>query len=268
MKFAFMTFSTPGLTLDENLDLVKQLGYDGLELRISVEHKHGVEFDTDAAARAVARRKSEDAGVPYCCVATSCSYADPAITQQSVDDTRCAVDLAADIGCDRLRVFGGLYPDATSRQEAVDRVVTSLTSLTGHAQSRNVVITVETHDAWCDPDDMAAVMAKVDHPSIAVNWDIMHPVHRGGKTMQQAFDILGPWIRHVHVHDGVMLDDGSCELRTIDEGTVDHGAALRLLHGMGYDGYVSGEWINWEPHEAHLPRELAALRELERNLGV
>ncbi len=258
-----MTFSTPGLTLDENLDLVKQLGYDGLELRISVEHKHGVEFDTDAAARAVARRKSEDAGVPYCCVATSCSYADPAITQQSVDDTRCAVDLAADIGCDRLRVFGGLYPDATSRQEAVDRVVTSLTSLTGHAQSRNVVITVETHDAWCDPDDMAAVMAQVDHPSIAVNWDIMHPVNRGGVTMDQAFDILRPWIKYVHYHDGKPKGDGKVDLCTVGEGIIDHTTAIARLREMNYDGYMSGEWIGWDPPEVHLPREMAAIRAAE-----
>jgi len=41
---------------------------------------------------------------------------------------------------------------------------------------------------------------------------------------------------------------------------------LQLLLDAGYDGYLSGEWINWEPYEVHLPRELAAMREIEASL--
>jgi len=37
---------------------------------------------------------------------------------------------------------------------------------------------------------------------------------------------------------------------------------MALLHNHGYAGYLSGEWINWEPHEVHLPRELATLQEI------
>jgi hypothetical protein len=29
---------------------------------------------------------------------------------------------------------------------------------------------------------------------------------------------------------------------------------------------LSGEWINWEPYEVHLPRELAAMHELEASV--
>ena len=38
MKFAFMTFSTPGLTLDENLDLVKQRTRDSFAETGKFEH--------------------------------------------------------------------------------------------------------------------------------------------------------------------------------------------------------------------------------------
>ena len=50
-------------------------------------------------------------------------------------------------------------------------------------------------------------------------------------------------------------------------GDVDHKQVLELLHGGGYDGYLSGEWIDWEPPDVHLPREIATLRGYERALA-
>ena len=50
-------------------------------------------------------------------------------------------------------------------------------------------------------------------------------------------------------------------------GIVDHKRALELLKEMGYEGYISGEWIQWEPAEVHLPRELATLKRLEAEIS-
>jgi sugar phosphate isomerase/epimerase len=46
----------------------------------------------------------------------------------------------------------------------------------------------------------------------------------------------------------------------VGEGDIDHKTAVELLERMGYDGYMSGEWINWQPYEEHLPRELATMK--------
>ena len=43
MKYSFMSFSCPELTLDEMLSMAKEFGYDGIEPRISSNHRHGVE---------------------------------------------------------------------------------------------------------------------------------------------------------------------------------------------------------------------------------
>ena len=102
-------------------------------------------------------------------------------------------------------------------------------------------------------------MKRVDHPAIAVNWDIMHPVHGAGVSMDHAFEALKPWIRHVHFHDGG-TQEGKWGLVPIGEGDIDHRRAVQLLHSVGYDGFLSGEWIGWEPYETHLPRELATMK--------
>jgi len=267
MNFSFMSFSCPELTLDQLLALAKRLGYDSVEPRAQSEHKHGVELDASADARREIKQRSEDVGVSYCCVATSCQYADPDKVKQQLEDTRRAIDLGADIGSPCLRVFGGTIGGGLDRNGAIDLLAESLGSVADQARDRGVIVCIETHDDWCNPDHLAQVMKKVDHPNIAVNWDIMHPIRRGGVTMDHAFEALRPWVRHTHVHDGVSEGD-KLTLVPTGQGEIDHRRALELLIEMDYQGAISGEWINWEPYETHLPRELAILKQLESEISA
>ena len=242
MKYSFMTFSCPQLVLEEVLNLAKQYGYDGIEVRIDSEHKHGVEPGNSAAERNETRRKAEDVGVEICCVATSCMYADPGKTRKAVDHTLRCIDLAGDVDSPRLRVFGGIIPESIDREESIDRLADALRSVADHAADRNVIVCLETHDDWCDPDHVAAVIKKVNHPAVGVNWDIMHPIRVAGATMDSAYETLKPWIHHVHFHDGTMEDP--LQFRPIGQGEIDHKRSVELLQGDGYQDYLSGEWIN------------------------
>jgi sugar phosphate isomerase/epimerase len=262
MKYAFMTFSTPDLELPEVLALARRLGYDGVEVRIDAKHRHGLERGSGAAGREAARKTAAEAGVELCCVATSCRFADPAAAEKAVAEAREAIDLAADIGARRVRVFGGQIPAGTGREAAVEGVASALSSLAGQAGERGVTVCLETHDDWCDPKHVAAVLDRVGDPAIAANWDIMHPVRTGKATMDEAFAALGPRVRHVHFHDGAQ--DNAQRMVPVGEGQIDHRRAVQLLAGAGYDGFLSGEWINWQPAEEHLPRELATMKRYER----
>lgn len=261
MKYSFMTFSCPQLTLDEVLALAKRVGYDGVEPRLVSKHKHGIEVDIDAAKRNEIKSKFEDSGIAASCVATSCRFADPANTKQMAEMALRAIDLAADIGSSRIRVFGGKLGDGLSREDAVNVVAESLLSIADRASARGVSVCMETHDAWCNPKDVAAVMNKVNHPEIAVNWDILHPVRTENATVEESFEILKPWIRHIHTHDS---SKETGKLAPIGEGFVDHRLGIKLLQSISYNGFLSGEWINWaDPYEVHLPRELATLKSYE-----
>jgi sugar phosphate isomerase/epimerase len=259
MKFSFMSFSCPELSLEALLDLALEFGYDGVEPRVECKHGHGIELGLSAAGRTAARALADVRGVAFSCVATSCVYADPQKRSQMVADTQRYIDLAADIGASRIRVFGGVIPAGISRAQAVDGVAGALASVAEQASRRGVTVCLETHDDWCDPADVAAVMTRVGHPAIQVNWDIMHPVRVAHVTMQEAFTALKPWIRHVHFHDGVSRD-GKLIMVPIGQGEIDHAAAVRLLKAAHWDGYFSGEWIDWEPYATHLPRELATMK--------
>lgn len=264
MKYSFMSFSCPELALDEIIAVAVRFGYDGVELRLDAGHKHGVEANVPGDGREEIKGKVAGANMPVCCLATSCCFANPENARRNVQDALQRIDLAGDIGAPRIRVFGGTFPESFPREEAIVLVASSLRSLAGHAHERGVIVCMETHDAWCDPRHVAEVMRRVDHPSIGVNWDIMHPVRTAGVGIQQSFNTLRDWIRHVHFHDGAD-QEGRLEMLPVGHGMIDHRTAVRLLKKAGYEGYLSGEWINWEPWEIHLPRELAAMRGYEKS---
>ena len=265
MKYSFMSFSCPELSLAGMLDCARRYGYAGIEPRISARHKHGVELESAPEQRLAMKRQAADSGVAICCIATSCVFADPARLADSLAAADKAIDLAADVGAQRVRVFGGKIPADMTREKAIEQVAGALRSLAAHAAERNVAVCLETHDDWCNPEHVASVMRAVDHPAIAVNWDIMHPVRVAGVSIRESFAALKPWIRHLHIHDGTTRD-GKLTLKPIGQGDIDHGTALALLHTISYSGFISGEWIGWEPYETHLPRELAALKALERGV--
>jgi len=264
MKYAFMTFTCPEFTLPEALDLAKRTGYDGIEPRISAGHGHGVELDNTADQRAQAATLAAESGIALCCIATSCRYADPTLSDQMIEDTHRAIDLAADVGAARIRVFGGKLGEELTRDTAIDLVAGSLAAVADHAAQRGVTVCVETHDDWCDPTHLAAVLSKVAHPAIMANWDIMHPVRFAGIPMLEAFETISPWIRHMHFHDGGPEGD-KYPLKPVGAGEIDHRTAVRLMETLDVDAYFSGEWIRWdEPFETYLPRELATMKSYER----
>lgn len=270
MKYSFMTFSCPELGFEEVIALARRLGYDGVEPRIEEGHRHRIELDAPAERLAAARRHAEGEGISLSCIATSRRYADPATQTQEVELTRRCIDLAAAVGSPCLRVFGGILAPGLTREAAVDLVAAALGAVADHAQGAGVTVCMETHDDWCDPRHVAAVMERVGHPAVAVNWDVAHPVNRAGFSIPDSYQALSRWVRHCHIHDLTPRGaDGKQELCWIGEGVVDHREAIRLLHAGGYRGHLSGEWINRKPgYEEHLPRELATMRRYEEELGI
>src|SRR5688572_21162137 len=120
MKYAFMSFSTPEMSLEEMLRAAQSYGYDGIEPRVEQGHTHGVELTADQDARRRIVDTVAASPIEMCCVATGCRYSDPSTVAKNVDDTLRYIDLAADLRCPRLRIFGGPIPEGVSRQHASD----------------------------------------------------------------------------------------------------------------------------------------------------
>jgi len=258
MKYSFMSFSTPKLSLKEIIETAKRFGYDGIEPRLDSGHSHGIEISTSADYLAEALKISEAAGIAFACIATQCKLANPDGIAGQIEAAERAVDLAKKLNCHAIRVFGGKLPEGLSRDKAMATLKEALSKIVKYAAGSGVNICLETHDDWCDP---VMVREAAKDSGSSVNWDVMHTFMTAKYSPEKAFDILKPYIRHMHIHDGIR-ENGKTELCPIGKGEIDHTAPIRLMNESGYQGYASGEWINWEPWEIHLPREIAALKKL------
>ena len=264
MKYAFMSFSEPQLSAEGLAETSKRLGYRGVEPRLGSNHGHGIENGILKQAADKVKDIFSGHGIDICCLATSCIFTDPKTLQENIENAKKTVELAIMLGVRRIRVFGGTIPDGISRGDAAKTVTESLLNLSDFIGQEDLALCMETHDSWCDPDEVAAIMTSVSRKNIMVNWDIMHPVLTAGKTIKEAYEVLKPWIGHVHVHDGVR-EDGKIIFKPIGQGLVDHKTAINLLRDSGYDDYISGEWIQYgnpEFEENHLEREIKLLKAL------
>lgn len=269
MNYAFMSFSCPEATLTEVFKLAKTFGYAGVEPRVESNHEHGIELGLSSTERIEVKQLSENEGIELCCLALGTSFANPESVQAHIDKTLHYLDLAVEVGCKRLRVFGGKLPEDVNREQGTALLVNSLQQLAPEAGARDLVLCLETHDDWCTPAQVAGVMQRVDHPAIAVNWDIMHPLRAGGASMQEAFETLRPWIKHVHIHDGLKTLE-TLTMVPMGTGELEPKAAMHLLKGAAYDGFLSGEWIKGTMSKAffatHLSEEIAVLKRYEGEL--
>lgn len=251
VKLSTMTSVTPDMTLDQIIEAMQKYGYAGLEPRAGWGHAAGLELDTPAADRDAARSKLEASGLAVSCVATGARFAteDAAELDGYVAETDKAIDLAADLGAAYVRTFGG----ARGRGELrgiVNRTADAYKRVMDHAADRGVTVLLETHDEWCNSAHVRWVVKTVDHPNLAVLWDLMH-TQRMGETPEESMGVIGDLTRHLHAHDGRYVDGGK-KLETVGlgDGELDHATPVKLLNAAGFDGYFSVEVIH-KPGSEH-----------------
>ncbi|MEK8129091.1 sugar phosphate isomerase/epimerase [Paenibacillus filicis] len=257
MKYAFNSASCPELSLDELIQTARIYDYQGLELRSGIGHRHGVELTAGQMEKSRLRTLLADSEIEICCLSISNTFSKPVEVGYQIGETMSYLELASSLSIPNVRVFCGRIPADGSRETSRESIIDALYSLGEVAGDCGVRLVVETHDHWSDPRLMAEIMREVNRPQVAVAWDVIHTEREGQAGPEEVYETLGPWIQHVHFHDGLRRLD-RLHYRPIGTGEFDQLRIARVLVKAGYQGYVSGEWYNWEPYEIHLPRELAA----------
>ena len=251
IKLATMTSVCPDWNLDQIVEGMTRHGYRGLEPRVGWGHAAGLELDMPALEREAVRKRIEQEGLAICCVATGARFAtpDPEELDKHIEETRRAIDLAADLGAPVIRTFGGARGGG-ELHGIVHRTAEAYKRVMDQAQEKGVIVLMETHDEWCVSAQVRAVVEKVDHPNLRVLWDLMHP-QRFMERPEETMRTIGHLTAHLHAHDGRYESvDGRIVTVGLGEGDLDHATPLRLLNGAGFDGYFSVEVIH-KPGSEH-----------------
>jgi sugar phosphate isomerase/epimerase len=253
MKLSFSTLGCPDWSFDEILLRAGRYGFDGVAFR-------GVQGELDLTkvrefsrlSIANTRRRLKDAGLAASMVLTSASMMIPD-AQELEEGLRLAeahIDLASDLECPYVRVFGGRMVSGLSQAAAVRRTGDRLRRLGDYAAQRGVCALIETHDDWVVTPLLRRAVEAAESPSVGILWDIHHPYRIAGESISQTWDIIGPWVRFVDIKDSVTDFGARLGYRYVQvgDGDIPLESALRVLRAANYDGWLTLEWEKlWHP---------------------
>nr|MDD6336247.1 sugar phosphate isomerase/epimerase [bacterium] len=228
MKLSFTTYDiAKKLTLDENIALAKVAGCAGIEFRTDMKAAHGVETSLDAAGRKAVRRKMEDNYLETVCITTGYQFhmLDDEARAQQVEGAKKACDLAYDLGCTRIRVFGNLIEG--DAQQCVERVSKALGEVADYAAPLGIDVLLEMHQDFNFWGYALPAIRMAARPNLHINYNC-DPRDVIAGHITETFSRIAPYVNHVHLHN---LDDGYPYLELFEQ-----------LARRDYQGYVSFEF--------------------------
>jgi len=269
MKLSFATLGCPNWKLEQIAANARSLGFDGVELRgVAGEH---LSPDETPAERERIRALFREHGVAIACIMgyTRFTVTNPKEKADGRALLEKFISVARDIGCPTIRVFGGKL-EGTDLGVNVRRVVEALKPLAALAERNNVRLALETHDDWCVGANARAILDGVNSPAVGMCWDVANSFFV--EPLETTLAAIQGRIFHVHFKDAAHEGGKECS-KLMGTGKVDLRKALSLIHGSGYNDYLSFEWEKkWQPAldepEVAFPQYVAFVNALMKDLGV
>ncbi len=255
MRLAFMSSVCPGMTLAELLAAGQAHGYEGIEFRPEWDHGHGIELAAAADQRKEAAKMLSDSGLEACCLSPGVRFCreEPGDRDAQLETLRRYVDLAAETGIGRIRVFGDPLPNAGARRRADNYQAQAeyLATAAELAGAAGVTLVLETHGNF-RAFDAGEVLFRAGYPAaLRVNWHLSHCI-RHGEDADEAYRHVKGRVGHCHFE----LADDKAEWAHVQR-------QIELLAADGFDGFFSVEVINPDDGEQVLARHAAGWKELK-----
>jgi sugar phosphate isomerase/epimerase len=176
--------------------------------------------------------------------------ADPDALEASQRQAEAHIDLAADLECPFIRVFGGQIATGFSHAVVIHRAAERLRRLGAYAEKRCVTVLLETHDDFLNPDFVRRVMEATAHPAVGVLWDVGEQFRIYGAPGKLVWELLGNWVRACDIKDSVEDFSVPAGYRFVDTGTGELPLrdTVEILSRAGYEGWITFEWEKrWNP---------------------
>lgn len=288
MKFGVFSVSMPEYTPAESVRLLQEQGYDGVEWRVAempekepenvpynfrywAYNKSTLELRNIMEEAKQAKTLCDEAGLSIFGLTTYLPVTD-------TENIIAVLKAAQAIGCPMMRV--GLVPYDPDKAAApypvlFEQMRTALKGLEPYARQYGVKLVLEIHmdTMIASPSAAYRALEGLDPACFGLIFDPGNMVNEGYEEYQKSFELLGPYIAHIHVKNGIREADGTDELgaakwkRTwtpLKNGMADLKRLFQVMHKFGYEGTVSIEdFSNEEQTAEKLAGNLAYLRALK-----
>ena len=271
MKLAFSTLGCPELTLPEIIALARAHGIEGLEIRgILGKMLPGEIPELTPEGFPQTQALLEEAGLQLIGFGSSVRLHDAASFNGNIAEGVAAIALAARCGIPYVRVFGNNLPEDEADWPATyDRVADGLMQLAADAAPQGVSVLLEVHGDYNSVETLGPILERVGlRPGFGMLWDVAHSDRVYGDDWAPFYELIRPWLQHVHIKDHRADDDYALSLP--GAGTIPVPAIVRQLKLDGYDGWYSLEWERvWHPELPPLAEALPPfVEQMREGLGV
>jgi sugar phosphate isomerase/epimerase len=257
LKLAVREGKVPGATLEERIEALEHLGYDGIELHLA----QSLACDPADLVALFQRSRIRPTTIDG---ARKLLDPDPAERAAALTLLRTRLDLCSKLGAVAVLlvpIFGRpLLPDLSPSHTAVELenelLLAELKEIAVAAEQVGAVLMLEPLNRYETHlvntlDQGAEFCRRVNRPAIRIMADFFH-MHLEEADIAASIRYAGPFIHYVHVADSNRKQPG--------RGHLDFRPGFRALKSAGYDGYLGVEcdWIG--PPETALRETAVFLR--------
>ncbi|WP_276301589.1 sugar phosphate isomerase/epimerase family protein [Halorussus lipolyticus] len=251
MEFGFSANAFRDYGPVETIEILADIGYDGVELLFDQPHLYPPETTDADVAEIEDALADNDIAISNCnaFMLTAIegfhhpSYIeeDAEYRQRRIDYTREALEVADALDFGYISIEpGGPIPDGKSREWAMETFAQSLSEVIPTAERLDVDLLVEPEpDLLIETtDQFLDCLEMVDSDAVGCNFDAGH-LFCVGEDPAAAVETLAPYTQHYHVED--IPEDRSHEHTQLGDGAMDVDGFLEAVDDSGYDGFVTVE---------------------------
>lgn len=247
MKLGFSTLGCPQWSYKTILDNGTRYGFDGFQIRGIMGELDLLKIpELQPKRRAETLRMAKEADLEIMMLMTSCKFSSESTTErkENIEAAKANIDLANNMGIDKIRVFGGLIDSKVDSARAYSWLVECLYSVAEYGTKAGVYVALETHDDCTDTYVVKDILELVNHPFLKVLWDTHHPWRIHNQTPKQCWENIGRYVIDTHFKDSfsTKVDPSGYRYCLLGEGEFPVKDALRQLWDAGYEGYLTLEW--------------------------
>lgn len=242
----------PHLPLAECFRMVKQAGFDSIEINVAEEGELRTD-STEAEVRAIVASAAE-AGIELSSLSSGLGWKypltspDASVRSKATDNIKKSLEIATWMGVDTILVVPGVVNADIPYDAAYERAQEGLKSVAAEAEARKVSVGVE--NVWnkflLSPLEFSRFLDEIGSSHVGAYFDAGNVLVYG--FPDQWIRILGSRIRKIHVKDFKANIGNITAFCNPLQGDVPWARVRTALEEIGYDEYITAEVEGYKGH--------------------
>ena len=265
MKLSFTTLATPELNGVEAVKLAAEIGYDGVDLRVS-DNRGEVTLGSGAREINEIREALESEGITLSsllCYNRIAGLGREAVNA-AVDAMKRHIELAERLGAVSIRVPAGKREDGADFGACLEAMAEVLIKSADEG-SGDIDLLLQNHFGEFNSIECAKVVKAVNKPNVKLFFSTEHCLIMGENYDEVLKEIDGT-VGHVFLSDIVLKENGYEDVLP-GTGEVPLNKIFTAIGGRAFDGWISFKWERmWHPelaaYETALPYFLKYIKGL------